>query len=90
MVVWLRVALTCAALVPLDALGYRAGETARDVGAEACRPREKCDVVCQKGKACGDSCIAKWKQCHKRRGRACNADEICEDEQSYTGRPRNM
>lgn len=32
----------------------------------------KCCKVCRKGKACGDSCIAKWKQCHKAPGCACD------------------
>jgi hypothetical protein len=31
-----------------------------------------CCRVCVKGKACGNSCIAKWKQCHKGKGCACN------------------
>jgi hypothetical protein len=31
-----------------------------------------CCKVCSKGKACGDSCIARWKTCHKGRGCACN------------------
>lgn len=32
----------------------------------------KCCKVCRKGKACGDSCIAKSKQCHKGPGCACD------------------
>ncbi len=31
-----------------------------------------CCKVCVKGKACGNSCIARWKQCHKGKGCACN------------------
>lgn len=31
-----------------------------------------CCKVCRKGKACGNSCIARWKQCHKGKGCACN------------------
>ena len=31
-----------------------------------------CCKVCKKGKACGDSCIAAWKDCHKGKGCACN------------------
>lgn len=31
-----------------------------------------CCKVCTKGKACGDSCIARDKQCHKGPGCACN------------------
>ncbi len=31
-----------------------------------------CCKVCKKGKACGDSCIARDKECHKGKGCACN------------------
>ena len=31
-----------------------------------------CCKVCTKGKACGDSCIARWKACHKGKGCACD------------------
>lgn len=31
-----------------------------------------CCKVCSKGKACGDSCIARDKTCHKGKGCACN------------------
>ncbi len=31
-----------------------------------------CCKVCKAGKACGDSCIAAWKTCHKGKGCACN------------------
>lgn len=31
-----------------------------------------CCKVCTKGKACGNSCIARWKTCHKGKGCACN------------------
>lgn len=33
---------------------------------------KKCCKVCRKGKACGDSCIAKSKTCTKGPGCACN------------------
>ena len=32
-----------------------------------------CCKICRKGKACGDSCIAANKSCHKGKGCACNA-----------------
>lgn len=32
----------------------------------------RCCKVCTKGKACGDSCIAEWKTCHRGKGCACN------------------
>jgi hypothetical protein len=31
-----------------------------------------CCKVCHKGKACGDSCIARDKTCHKGKGCACD------------------
>jgi len=31
-----------------------------------------CCKVCKKGKACGDSCIAEYKDCHKGKGCACD------------------
>ena len=33
---------------------------------------QSCCKTCSKGKACGDSCIAKDKACKKGRGCACN------------------
>ena len=32
-----------------------------------------CCKICRKGKACGNSCIARWMTCHKPPGCACNA-----------------
>lgn len=32
----------------------------------------RCCKVCKKGKACGNSCIARSKTCHKGRGCACD------------------
>lgn len=31
-----------------------------------------CCKVCKKGKACGDSCISRNKECHKPKGCACD------------------
>jgi len=44
----------------------------------SCVPRAECCKVCSKGKACGNSCISQSKNCHKGRGCACDAEEICE------------
>lgn len=38
----------------------------------AATPGYACCKICTKGKACGNSCIARWKTCHKRKGCACN------------------
>lgn len=34
----------------------------------------QCCKTCRKGKACGNSCISRSKQCHKPRGCACDAN----------------
>jgi len=44
----------------------------------ACVPPEQCCKVCRKGKACGNTCIHAAYDCHKGRGCACNADDICD------------
>jgi hypothetical protein len=46
--------------------------------APSCIPAEQCCKRCDKGKACGNSCISRSKNCHKGRGCACDAEEICE------------
>lgn len=46
--------------------------------APSCTPRSECCKVCSKGQACGNSCISRNKNCHKGRGCACDAEEICE------------
>jgi hypothetical protein len=43
-----------------------------------CIPREECCKICRKGQACGNSCIRADYECHKVRGCACDAAEICE------------
>ena len=45
-----------------------------------CTPRDQCCMVCDKGQACGNSCISRAKTCHKGRGCACNASEVCPTE----------
>ena len=37
---------------------------------------QACCKTCRKGKACGDSCIAREKLCEKPRGCACDADPL--------------
>jgi hypothetical protein len=48
------------------------------VAAKSCIPADKCCKICDEGKACGNSCISRSKNCHKGRGCACNAAEVCE------------
>lgn len=40
--------------------------------ASAAQPGFACCKTCSKGKACGDSCIARDKACHKGKGCACD------------------
>ena len=44
-----------------------------------CIPASQCCKVCDRGQACGNSCISRKKTCHKGRGCACDAVEICAD-----------
>jgi hypothetical protein len=39
---------------------------------DSCAARGGCCRVCSAGKACGNSCIARSKTCHKGKGCACN------------------
>ncbi|WP_265588010.1 hypothetical protein [Sphingomicrobium arenosum] len=55
----LALAMAPASTLPACAAGFNA-----EVGA--------CCKTCRKGKACGDSCIARNKTCHKPAGCACN------------------
>jgi len=47
------------------ALGPSALDACAVAGAGCCR-------ICSAGKACGNSCIARWKTCHKGKGCACD------------------
>ncbi|MBX3233051.1 MAG: hypothetical protein KIT84_12850 [Labilithrix sp.] len=65
----IKAALAIGALV-LAVAGPREAEP-------ACIPAEKCCSICDAGQACGNSCISRKKTCHKGRGCACNAAEVC-------------
>ncbi len=70
--------LALVGVVLAGAVGVRApleDESARDA---ACVPQDQCCKVCDRGKACGNTCISRAKNCHKGRGCACNVDEVCE------------
>jgi hypothetical protein len=45
--------------------------------AAGCIPASKCCKICDKGQACGNSCISRSYTCHKGRGCACNSSEVC-------------
>ena len=61
-----------AILIAAAALGL--GPAAFDpcAGARAASGAFACCKVCKAGKACGDSCIARDKACHKGKGCACD------------------
>ena len=61
-------------VAPVQALRAAA---APDAG-RSCIPSEQCCKVCVKGKACGNTCIKAEYQCHKGRGCACDADDVCD------------
>jgi endonuclease YncB( thermonuclease family) len=66
---WLHRAAPAASLTP---------RTAPPPGtSRSCTPRSQCCKVCSGGKACGNSCISRSYNCHKGRGCACNASEVC-------------
>ncbi len=44
----------------------------------SCIPADQCCKICDAGKACGNSCISRKFNCHKGRGCACNAENVCE------------
>ena len=60
---------------PAATIGGTASE--RATGAAPASPMACCKI-CTKGKACGNSCIHQSYTCHKGRGCACNASEVCE------------
>jgi len=80
---WIRIGLIAvASLCLLDVVGparaaalSNESPTARLTA--ACRPANTCCRVCSKGKACGNTCIAADKNCHKGQGCACDEDNIC-------------
>jgi len=63
------------------ALGVTATQAPLELAApraDTCIPAEQCCKICSKGKACGNTCISQSYTCHKGRGCACNASEVCE------------
>ena len=75
---WGKLLLCVVGLVPLDAAARGVVLADRATGESvACRPAATCCKVCDKGKACGNTCISRRFDCHVGRGCACNASEIC-------------
>ena len=67
------------------AVGLADSQWPGDEWSAACVPKSQCCKVCDKGKACGDSCISRDKQCHKGRGCACNVSELCRSSAAMAG-----
>ncbi|MCA9686935.1 MAG: hypothetical protein KC457_32515 [Myxococcales bacterium] len=59
--------------------GFLAGFALAEVEAPAPAPEEEeppvCCKICRKGKACGDTCVARDKECTVPKGCACDSDE---------------
>lgn len=53
-------------------LGVPAFDPCGSGGAAFAAQARACCKTCSKGKACGDSCISRAKQCHKGKGCACD------------------
>lgn len=64
------IALLAFATVPGLALRPTSADVVDGLGVED--PKRKCCKICRKGKACGDSCIARDKKCHEPPGCACD------------------
>ena len=47
------------------------------LAAGTCTPAGQCCKICDKGQACGNSCISRAFTCHKGPGCSCNASEVC-------------
>ncbi|MBM3500863.1 MAG: hypothetical protein FJX74_19565 [Armatimonadetes bacterium] len=66
---------TALVLTALILLGPLAGPTPMFIytdGRASAAPKACCKY-CTKGKACGNTCIARWKTCHRPPGCACDA-----------------
>ncbi len=59
-------------LIAAAALGLGPASLSPCLSAAAGAQGLACCKVCRAGKACGDSCIARDKVCHKSRGCACD------------------
>jgi hypothetical protein len=53
------------------------GLTPSSTSYATCTSRSTCCKVCDKGKACGNSCISRRYVCHKGHGCACDSAEVC-------------
>ena len=55
-----------------DEVGTESFDGISDVNLDGVEYAQGCCKICSKGKACGNSCISRSKQCHKGRGCACD------------------
>jgi len=66
-------------LKPFAILAFAAAATLVPLSLDACgagfsaEAQRSCCRVCTKGKACGNSCIARHLNCHRGQGCACNS-----------------
>jgi hypothetical protein len=69
------VAILGLAFAPVLSVG---APSVREISDANCIPADQCCKICDRGKACGNTCISRSYNCHKGRGCACNASEVCE------------
>jgi hypothetical protein len=74
---FVRAALLVPLLLVMFSIAVPLGAEAGAASPMECIPREQCCKLCNAGKACGNTCISRAKNCHKGRGCACDADEVC-------------
>jgi hypothetical protein len=66
------------AFASIGLIGAGPPQSDMDDATGECIQRSECCKVCNAGKACGNSCISRRYNCHKGRGCACDAEEVCE------------
>lgn len=76
----MRRAVICLFAVGMGLALFSTAPTAPAAPRAKCKPPSQCCQVCVEGKACGNACIAKDKTCHKGRGCACDASEVCAED----------
>ncbi|MBO6938019.1 MAG: hypothetical protein JJ863_23820 [Deltaproteobacteria bacterium] len=60
------------------ALGSAPAFSAATTAAQGCTPRHMCCKVCNRGQACGDTCISRERQCQTPPGCACDRVDVCD------------
>lgn len=59
-------------------LGVAPALWAGNATAQGCTPRDMCCKVCNRGQACGDTCISRNRSCRTAPGCACDRVDVCD------------